>query len=798
MNNSKHNGAFDKYPESAKKSQLPESSPINVVISAVLKRPWMAILAFLIILIPSLFYLNSLVPKYSSNATISIPKQGRYSSGQLGDINSRLFSSGDNLELYFSLVKSGTFKWFVRQNILSENPHFTKDTIRSLWEGISMRKSSDQSRILTLTTVSYSPEFSLIMCNSLLKTLEEKIIDMKRKDSKFLVEYVDKLLLDLNIKLSQSEADSRKFLDDRGLTLNDVSDGVDSELRSLQSQMTQAQTNRDLAKLTIDTYTNQIDNKLKQFLSGNLSDSRAESDVFHGELKELNKQIIEALENSSDPLVIKKLQIERKEILSNILAQSENSKVKSESNNISLKTLEREIESAILLHRNAQTKYEYFQLAFRNFKKNHPNLSQDILEYVNLVRSKEVQMRTIDILLEKRETARIGMMSEVGGLLIVDYPVMGKKLALGRVQKLMLVLFLSMVAGLGITHLFDHFDNTVQNESDITAKLNLPVLGSIPVLGGKGRKASNYSYGNGKEDHEKINYEISESNNANEINEKSDEDSMIADGKYEVSNLLSQHRETSPIAEAYRSVKTSILFLSQDLKQKFFVISSSVASEGKSITTHNIGVSFAQGEKRTLIIDADLRRASQHKLVDVDRYPGLTGILLGETTFEKAVVRLPQENLYLLPAGINVNNPAELLSSNSMKNFLDLVEDQFDIILIDTPPISPCMDSRYLAKFVGGIILIVRNEVTKIPILEHCVDLCNRLNVEVLGVVLNHTKFRYGYGYYYVYQRYNPYGYYNLGYEYYYSSEIETGDRSKKKRKKQTKRHRSSRREKSV
>jgi len=299
----------------------------------------------------------------------------------------------------------------------------------------------------------------------------------------------------------------------------------------------------------------------------------------------------------------------------------------------------------------------------------------------------------------------------------------------------------------------------MQSEEDIVNRFKLPVLGSIPVL-----------------DARRFQIEANKRRQNGEVEETEADPTEIT--------LLTKHPEASPISEAYRSIRTALSFNAKEREQKVFVISSSVAAEGKSITTFNLAVSFAQGGTRVLVVDADLRRPTQHKKAHIHRSPGLTDLLLEQCTVDEAIVKGITQNLDLMPAGMRIKNPADLLSSKRMVAIISELEQKYDLVLFDTPPITPCMDSRHLATFTKGMVLVARAEVTKKNIFEHALDLCGRINVDIEGVIINHVQFRYGYGYYYVYQRYNPnsYGYYYSGYQYYYSLDSETGERVKKKR----------------
>jgi len=318
-----------------------------------------------------------------------------------------------------------------------------------------------------------------------------------------------------------------------------------------------------------------------------------------------------------------------------------------------------------------------------------------------------------------------------------------------RGRKLTIAFIIALALGIGLAYMVDMFDNTIQGEDDITNRFNLPVYGSIPVLDIRGYRARTNPSETGSVEEERAHSHAP----------------LRGDGAVDFT-LLDNHSESSPAAEAYRSIKTAIMFTARDRQRNTFVISSAIAGEGKSLTTYNLGVSFAQGGSRVLIVDSDLRRSSQHKLFDIQRTPGLADYLFEEASLDEIVHTKKILNLSVIPAGRRVNNPADLLSSKRMHQFIGDISPNYDIVLLDSPPTTPCMDSRTLANITGGMIFIVRTEMTKLNVLDLSFNLSRRVAADILGVIVNHASFKYGYGYYYLYQRYNPYGY--SGYQYYY------------------------------
>ncbi len=731
------------------------------IILAILKRPWLSIGSVFLVMIPIIFYLYSQVPRYSSVSIVSFGTDNL--PVLISPIGNNALQQWSGDELYFYLLDSYDYRADIEKRVLEEYPYLPADSIKTVVQrDITYIRKRTTSSFININAESESPEFSKFLAEAAVASFGDLAIKLRRSDAKLVADFIDSQLTKLNDNLSQREAEIQLFLTNRRLVLNenDIIGGVSNDLINLENQLTEAKTRRDLAKLQIETYSQQIENRLNHYMNGKQDTHAEQIRTLRSRLDDLNDRLSKLINGSLvttvDSLTFNNLQVERKTVLSELIRLMYNpTNASSElpvTSQISLEKLEGQIQNWSINFEQAEVQVIYYQAAVNRYLEEHPNLSQDILEYFNLSRARSVLQRAIDILIEKHETIRIEMAAESGGVKVIDEPhAPGKPIPQNRGKKLAAAFIIALVIGFGLAYVVDIFDNTVQGEIDIATKFNLPVYGSIPVLNLRGLRTKRHKQmllpteGNGQID----------------------------------TTLLSFHSESSPVSEAYRSIRTSVLFTARERQQKAFVISSAVAGEGKSLTTYNLGVSFAQGGLKTLIVDSDLRRSSLHKMIDIDRSPGITDYLFGNSSVNDILVADPNiENLFVIPAGVKANNPADLLASHKMRQFIDEVSPLFEIILFDTPPVTPCMDSRNLANLVGGMIYIVRAELTKLNVLEHSLALINRINVEVHGVIVNYASFRYGYGYYYLYHRYHSYGYYSGGYHYYYYSYYHDSDTS--------------------
>ena len=227
------------------------------------------------------------------------------------------------------------------------------------------------------------------------------------------------------------------------------------------------------------------------------------------------------------------------------------------------------------------------------------------------------------------------------------------------------------------------------------------------------------------------------------------------------------------IQEAYRTARTNIIFSLADSSEKCKVlcITSSNAGEGKTTTSLNLAITFAQTGSKVLLIDADLRKPRIHQYLGVVKSDGLTTVLSKQKEFEDVVYHNLRPGLDCMTSGSIPPNPAELLGSESMEKLLDKLKLQYDYILIDTPPVTVVTDAVALSGYVSGIMLIVREGFTNYESIDQALSLLNIAKAKLIGffindidaMSMNYGSYRSGYGKGYKTKYDNGYGY---GYSY--------------------------------
>ena len=233
-----------------------------------------------------------------------------------------------------------------------------------------------------------------------------------------------------------------------------------------------------------------------------------------------------------------------------------------------------------------------------------------------------------------------------------------------------------------------------------------------------------------------------------------------------MNRIISITKPKSPTAEAYRGIRTNIEFSNLDKELKIINITSSAQNEGKSTVIANLAVSFANLDKKVLILEGDLRNPSVHRMFNISNVEGLTDILLGNKNFTECVHCTDIRNLHVLTCGPIPPNPSEMLSSKKIKEFIQSLRDYYDYVFIDAPPIGIVTDAGIISTYTDGCIFVVGAGEADIEMAKVSKERLEKVGANILGVVLN--KF----------ESSGANGYYN----YYYEQDTRSRRRGRRKR----------------
>jgi succinoglycan biosynthesis transport protein ExoP len=362
--------------------------------------------------------------------------------------------------------------------------------------------------------------------------------------------------------------------------------------------------------------------------------------------------------------------------------------------------------------------------ALEKQKQEANQLNESAIEYSLLKRDVESNRALYEGLLEKLKEAGVtaGLRSNnVRPVDIARVPTGPSEPNLPR--NLSFALALGFTSGILLAFLLESIDNTVRTPEQAQTLSGLPSLGMIP-LGSSIRT------------------------------EASARQRLTVAASKEAVELITQSRPQSQMAESYRALRTSLLLTSLGTPPKVILITSALPEEGKTTTSINCAIVLAQKGTRVLLIDADLRRPSIHKTLGMGPRAGLSNVLTGAITLQEATIRsaiLP--NLSVLPAGTPPPNPAELLASAEMKDVLTKLREQYDHIVVDTPPTLSVTDAVIMSTRADAVVLVIRSGQTTKQALRRARDILMQVNARVCGVLLNAVNLNSpDYHYYYEYQ----------------------------------------------
>ncbi len=216
----------------------------------------------------------------------------------------------------------------------------------------------------------------------------------------------------------------------------------------------------------------------------------------------------------------------------------------------------------------------------------------------------------------------------------------------------------------------------------------------------------------------------------------------VSDSKVDP-HIVAYFDPTSPISEQYRILRTNLQALDKSNSSRILTITSSIHGEGKTVTSINLGITFAHdlNKKSILLVDADMRRGTLTKDLGLKAEKGLADILSDDTKIDDTLLSVGIDNLHIVPSGKRPHNPAELLGSAKMKDFIANVRKTYDYVFFDCPPVVPITDAGVLGAQTDGALMIIQAGRTQRGVIAHAQDLLRSARVKVLGTVMTNIEY---------------------------------------------------------
>ena len=341
------------------------------------------------------------------------------------------------------------------------------------------------------------------------------------------------------------------------------------------------------------------------------------------------------------------------------------------------------------------------------------DLDRKSASYSVLEREAETNRQVYQQLLQQEKELRVISNSRANNVQVMDRADGATQIAPTPRRDWLMAILLGIVLSVGLAFGVEYFDDTIKTPEDVSRRLKMPLLGIVPAVRGD-----------------------------------------------KVPVLIGP--VPHDFGEAFRSLRTSLVFTSGGEGARVIAVTSTQPLEGKTTTACNVAAALALGGARVLLVDADMRRPGLHKAMGMQNTVGLSHLLVGQARVRDAVQRTPEPNLFVITAGRTPPNPSELLASDRMKAFIkNLTSGPFDWVVIDTPPVLAVTDSVILSQLVAGLVFVIGAEMTRRVHAERALETLAPGKPHVVGAVLNRVDFeanKYYYSRYYGYQYKSYYG----------------------------------------
>ncbi|HEY5956807.1 MAG TPA: polysaccharide biosynthesis tyrosine autokinase [Polyangiaceae bacterium] len=368
---------------------------------------------------------------------------------------------------------------------------------------------------------------------------------------------------------------------------------------------------------------------------------------------------------------------------------------------------------------------------FEHAKQRAMDLNILEIEYRRLERSKDNTEKLFGLVLERSKETDLTGMLRFNNITVAEPAIVAPNPIKPKVPvNLTIGVVLGLLLGLGLAVGLEWFDRTIRVPEDVQEATGLPLLGLLPSLAGKISSTGYYSR---------------QVRRHGAKTSPSPSDTVI--------ELAAHALPNSNAAECARGIRTSLTFSSPDKPYRSILVTSASPSEGKTMVATTIAVAFAQAGQRVLLVDCDLRRARLHRVFKMYSASGVSSVLQDLSTLDNAIIATHVPNLSLLPAGPHVPNPAELLQSDSFEKLLTALKQNFDRVILDSPPVLVVTDPAVLSARVDTTVVVYRARVTRRDVARQAAFKLSELGANIAGVVLNameepKRKGGYYYGYY--------------------------------------------------
>jgi capsular exopolysaccharide synthesis family protein len=533
------------------------------------------------------------------------------------------------------------------------------------------------SRLVDILYTSPDPAFAAQAANALAKAYISQSMEFRFSESKEAADWLSERLTEQRKALEASEAALQAYRERNGAVSvadSSASNIVVQRLTDLNAALTKAKTERINKEALYNQLKNAEANGTLDSFPAVLSNDYIQK--LRSDLADLQRQQAQLADRYGErhaEMIKIKTTIEIAE-----------AKLKGELGKV-VESVKNEYLSAVGEERSLQS-------ALDSQKTEALSLNRKGIEFGVLQREAESNKQIYEALMQRTKETDIASERKSTNIRVVDQAETPKAPISPNLRRsFMLSLIAGLTLSLGLVFFVDYLDSRLKTPQDLKAYLGVPFLGMVPA---------------------------------------------VPRGK-DVGNPLLTDIGPGGFAEAFKTVRTNVLFSSADDGLRSLVVTSAGPGEGKSICSANIAIALAQTGLRVLLVDADMRRPRVHEIFSVPEEPGLSNLLTGNSKASEVIQKTKMDKLWVMSAGHIPVNPAELLSSLRFVDFLAALEDHFDWVVLDTPPVLVVSDSMVVANKATGVVFVVGADQTSRNAARNAVEQLQATNANVLGSVLN-------------------------------------------------------------
>ncbi len=758
-----------------------EQNDLNRFFQILFRKKWLILSCIIGVLSPIIYFNQVSLPVYEAT-TMIVCEETRGAIPNVGIAQTRLGNT-----FIMNLIQD-LKTWSLANEVAKALPDVVTKTLlpeptlsdlykekflTSIIRGSILAEPIPNSDVVKIKARANNAKITSIIANTVAEVLKQRNLEARLSEIHNVRKTIEDQLSYFKQKVEQAEQDLRDYKEKNKVTsLDKESSEILGRVTAAEVEYNRVKTEHNAAKKRWDFIQKKLSQERKELipsittttspwaqrLKQNLVDLEVQYttlkvqdyDDNHPQMKKLKSQIEETKKNL------------REETLK--IAQGENTidpLSQIQKNLTELASLEVEIHTY-----KAQEKALLGVL--NSYKSSLKSVPEKELELGRLMRDKAVADNIYTMLLQKREEAKITEAEKIGNIRIIDparipyRPIRPRKLL-----NLIIGLIVGCSLGVGLALFLESLDRSIKTIEEVEKYTGLTVIGSIPRIRSNNNLFKNEGIKNSR------NGKVTAS----------------------TSRLIAGLKPKSPAAEAFRTLRTNIQFAGLESPVKTILVTSANPGEGKSLVAANLGISIAQMDLKTLLIDADLRRPSLHDLFKKKMQPGLMDILFSTETLTNETNQTPMQanyssdhsdlevmsleqqdiintirrnndfetlikqsiqstninNLYFISCGIIPPNPSEILASKTMKALVTMFKNRYDMILLDLPPVIAVTDAAVLASATDGIIFVIKSGRNNQDEILRAKRLLEKVNGNVLGVVLNNVDARGDYSSYYYY-----------------------------------------------